>query len=367
MNAEEEGAIRLSIVGTEFLHVYFARSWPHLVRNWNLRLEALRFVLYACHCHIHSHSRNQRWDLHLPSKFITTRRSVLHRGLALDFSGWTNHRVEYPCGRRQKTTNQVVSCQKSFDLEVGNWQKSESFESFAWKKQFHFHTFMPEPQAHYLSALEAKPLLARFIGSFIPQSTTHLLFLQLQSLFGLCLNLASWRRRPLLQVKHRCCLRRLEDPVMLDEFLLHPGVAVIIFSLFVHLCIYFYGWPIHECTSTHFGQWWHSGTCQLLAGLILRIPHLRWSSRHTQPVRNTTSQGSSRSQALHGCSGYDEQLRSLLRVALRQNETGGNCHMELDDQQRALCWMWLDCGSETQLWLSKSFPSKRCRSCVKNL
>ncbi len=147
MNAEEEGAIRLSIVGTEFLHVYFARSWTSCTKlkseAWSQNSKkkhtlALRFVLYACNCHIHSHSRNQRWDLHLPSKFITTRRSVLHRGLALDFSGWTNHRVEYPCGRRQKTTNQVVSCQKSFDLEVGNWQKSESFESFAWNSNFTF-------------------------------------------------------------------------------------------------------------------------------------------------------------------------------------------------------------------------------------
>jgi len=42
---------------------------------------------------------------------------------------------------------------------------------------------------------------------------------------------------------------------------------------------------------------------------------------------------------------------SLLRVALRQNETGGNCYMELDDQQRALCWMWLDNGAHKWVYI----------------
>jgi len=42
---------------------------------------------------------------------------------------------------------------------------------------------------------------------------------------------------------------------------------------------------------------------------------------------------------------------SLLRVALRQNETGGNCQLELDDQQRSLCWMWLDNGAHKWVFI----------------
>ena len=42
----------------------------------------------------------------------------------------------------------------------------------------------------------------------------------------------------------------------------------------------FFG-PGYEYTSSHFERWWHSDTCQVLAGLIPRIPHLRWSSRRS--------------------------------------------------------------------------------------
>lgn len=76
----------------------------------------------------------QETNGHLPSTFIqTTRRSVLLRGLALDFSGWTNHRVEYPCGRRRKNNLSCFFHQTSFfHLEkVGNLFENP-FESFAW-------------------------------------------------------------------------------------------------------------------------------------------------------------------------------------------------------------------------------------------
>lgn len=46
------------------------------------------------------------------------------------------------------------------------------------------------------------------------------------------------------------------------------------------LSMSFFG-PGYEYTSSHFELWWHSDTCQVLAGLILRIPHSRWSSRRS--------------------------------------------------------------------------------------
>lgn len=135
--------------------------------------------------------------------------------------------LSIPAAGDKKTTFRFFRQTSFFSFGKGGkfvW-KSESFELWS------LHSFS-----------------ARFIGGFIPQSTTYLLFLQLQSVFGLCLNLASWQR----QIQPFCSC----------------------------LSMRFFG-PGYEYTSSHFERWWHSDTCQVLAGLILRIPHSRWSSRRS--------------------------------------------------------------------------------------
>ena len=38
-------------------------------------------------------------------------------------------------------------------------------------------------------------------------------------------------------------------------------------------------------------------------------------------------------------------VRTFLTLAFRQRELAGNCNLEADDQNRALCYMWLDRGA----------------------
>lgn len=199
----------------------------HLVQNGNLKLElhtlALRLALWACHCHI---PLIQGTNGHLPSTFIqTTRRSVLLRGHALDFSGWTNHRVEYPCGRRQKNNLSFFSPNIVFFI----WKR--------WEICLKVRVFwVVEPSLIFCQVYWG---LYTTIDNLPAVSAVAISFWSLPQ-FGI-----------LAETPFCSCLS-----------------------------MSFFG-PGYEYTSSHFELWWHSDTCQVLAGLILRIPHSRWSSRRS--------------------------------------------------------------------------------------